>query len=377
MYLEGTDNTCVVGKLRSITDGVVSIRRPFDGDGERLIAGRDEAFHRFMGEGSDEPEPAGCIVVEDQVVGWVDFDADRDWLEPGEVNLGYNVFAEHRGNGYATRAVKLLLHHLALTGAASVATLLIHPDNTHSLALAKRGGFVPHGDLDGNPYWKKPVPPLAYSDGVVTIRRRELADLDADLEAKDEQQIRWLWLPWQRQAWAEMTDRQRRDHAADVLQDNHATFGSGPKWTFTVDAAGVRGAGYVDCDLANDHVQAGEANISYASHPAHRGNGYASRSVRLVIEFLRDHTGARTADIITENVNAPSRRVARSVGAAAVEHWTTDGGRTMIRHRLNVLDHPMRTDQPTSTPGRARTYIAAGPASPGSSESSRPVQRRS
>lgn len=121
----------MVGKLRSITDGVVSIRRPFDGDGERLIAGRDEAFHRFMGEGSDEPEPAGCVVVEDQVVGWVDFDADRDWLEPGEVNLGYSVFAEHRGNGYATRAVKLLLHHLALTGAASVATLLIHPDNTH------------------------------------------------------------------------------------------------------------------------------------------------------------------------------------------------------------------------------------------------------
>lgn len=336
-------------ELRSITDGVVTIRRPRDVDGERLIAGRDQEFHRFLGEGSDEPAPTGCIVVDGEVVGWVDFDAERDWLEPGEVNLGYNVFAEHRGNGYGSRAVKLLVHHLALSGAASVATLLIHPENVRSLALAKRAGFTLHESLDGNPYWKKPVPRLAYSDGVVTIRRRELADLDADLEAKDDQQIRWLWLAWQRQAWAEMTDVQRRNHAIEVLRDNHETFGSGPKWTFTVDAAGARGAAYVDCDLANDHAQFGEANISYASHPAHRGKGYVSRSVRLVLEFLRDHTGARTADIITEDANTPSRRVATAVGGAVVEHWTTDDGRTMIRHRLDVHDQPMRTDQPTST----------------------------
>ena len=91
-----------MGKLRPITDGVVTIRRPLDGDRQRLIAGRDEEFHRFLGDGSDEPSPTGCIVVDDDVVGWVDFDVDRSWLEPGEVNLGYNVFAEHRGNGLGT-----------------------------------------------------------------------------------------------------------------------------------------------------------------------------------------------------------------------------------------------------------------------------------
>lgn len=348
-FLERTKNTREVGNLRSITEGVVTVRHPFDSDRERLIAGRDEEFRRFLGEGSDDPVPTGCVVVDNEVVGWVDFDAERDWLEPGEVNLGYNVFAEHRGNGYGTRAVKLLLHHLALSSAASVATLLIHPDNARSLALAERAGFSLYGDLDGNPYWKKPVPPLTYSDGVVTIRRRELEDLDADLGAKDEEQIRWLWLPWQRHAWGKMTDEQRCDHAADVLRDNHETFGAGPKWTFTVDAAGVRGVAYVDCDLANDHVQPGEANISYAGHPTHRGKGYTSRSVRLVLEFLRDHTATRTADIITEDANTPSRRVARAVGAAPIEHWMTYDGRTMIRHRLDIHDHPMRTDQPTPT----------------------------
>jgi RimJ/RimL family protein N-acetyltransferase len=366
-----------VGELGAITDGIVAIRRPLDGDTERLIAGRDQQFHRFLGEGSEDPAPAGCIVVDGDVVGWVDFDVDRSWLKEGEVNLGYNVFAEHRGNGYGTRAVKLLLHHMAVTGAASVATLLIHPDNDASLALAERAGFSLHGELDGNPYWKKPVPPLTYSDGVVTIRRRQLADLDPDLEAKDDEQIRWLWLPWQRQAWADMTDEQRRRHAAEVLRENHETFGSGPKWTFTVDTRNVRGVAYVDCDLANDHVPSGEANISYASHPDYRGKGYVSRSVHLVLEFLRDHTGVRTADIITDDRNTPSLRVARALGAEAVEHWTTDDGHTMIRHRVDVHGPQANTDQAASTRSRRSTYIAAGPASPGSFESSRPVHRRS
>jgi RimJ/RimL family protein N-acetyltransferase len=64
-----------------------------------------------------------CIVVGNRVVGWVDFDVDREWLEPGEINIGYNVFAADRGNGYATRAVQLLMHHLAMRTDHHTATL--------------------------------------------------------------------------------------------------------------------------------------------------------------------------------------------------------------------------------------------------------------
>jgi len=195
---------------------------------------------------------------------------------------------------------------------------------------------VPCGDHDGNPYFKRPVPPLAYSDGVVTIRRRSVEDLERDLEAKDEEQIRWLWLPGQREAWEAMTASQRRAHARAGLQSDHDGFGSGPKWCFSVDAGAEPGVAYVDCDLANEHVPAGEANISYAAHPAHRGRGHVSRAVRLVLRFLRDHTGAREAHILVDLDNGPSARVAAAVGASERERWRTDAGRTMLRHVVSV-----------------------------------------
>jgi len=148
------------------SDGVVQLRRSTPDDVPVLVAGRDAEFSRFLGEGSDQPDPTACIVVEDGVVGWVDFDHDRSWLEPDEVNLGYHVFAPHRRRGYATRAVLLLMEHLARHTDWRVATLLIHPDNARSLAVAQHTGFVRVDDLDGNPYWKKPIRPGGAGGGV-------------------------------------------------------------------------------------------------------------------------------------------------------------------------------------------------------------------
>jgi RimJ/RimL family protein N-acetyltransferase len=144
---------------RVLTDGRVSIRPSSVDDVPALIAGREAEFERFLGPRSPDPRPVACIVANDlqvdAVVGWVDYDHDRYWLEPDEVNVGYNLFAAHRGHGIATTAVHLLLDHLAQDTSWRVATLLIHPENERSLALARRAGFEQCGDLDGNPYWKK------------------------------------------------------------------------------------------------------------------------------------------------------------------------------------------------------------------------------
>jgi len=139
------------------TDGVVTLRAPHPGDAERLVAGRDEEFHRWLGPGSDTPAPVACVWAEDELVGWVDYDRDdaHDWLAPGEINVGYSLFPAARGKGYASRAVALLLGHLARETEHTTATLLIHPENTRSLAVARRLGFVQHGEVNGEPFFRR------------------------------------------------------------------------------------------------------------------------------------------------------------------------------------------------------------------------------
>jgi hypothetical protein len=58
------------------------------------------------------------------------------------------------------------------------------------------------------------------------------------------------------------------------------------------------------------------------------------RAVRLITQFLRDHTGAESAHIVVDARNAASLRVASAVQAAETERWRDQHDRTMIRHIL-------------------------------------------
>ena len=129
------------------TDGVVTLKPPRPGDSRLLVEGRDEEFFRWLGPGSDKPSPVACVWAGDELVGWVDYDLEHEWLEPGQVNVGYYLFPAARGKGYASRAVELLLTHLARDTAHTVATLVIH-ENARSLALARRLGFAEEGEIE-------------------------------------------------------------------------------------------------------------------------------------------------------------------------------------------------------------------------------------
>lgn len=137
-------------ELQGSTDGVVALRPPRPGDAQLLVAGRDEEFFRWLGPGAESPSPVACIWVDDELVGWIDYDVERDWLEPGEVNVGYYLFPAARGRGYASRAVELLLRHLDRETEHTVATLLIDRENVTSLRLARRLGFEAKGEVEGD-----------------------------------------------------------------------------------------------------------------------------------------------------------------------------------------------------------------------------------
>lgn len=123
-----------------VTDGVVTLRAANPADISTLLAGRDAEWERWLGPGETEPRPTACIVVRGEVVGWVDYDTDHEWLEPDEVNLGYSVFAPHRRRGYAHRAVLLLAAWLAHNTDAQRASLLIDDENAASLGVARAVG---------------------------------------------------------------------------------------------------------------------------------------------------------------------------------------------------------------------------------------------
>jgi len=274
-------------------------------------------------------------VVNDQIVGGVDYRPQTSGTGTADVLIRYWLQCSDRQADLGVRAVQLVMHHLAARTSYVTAALRPRRGGAASLAVAAATGFTRRPG-DSARLLTRPVPPLTYSDGIVTIRRQRADDIDAHLEAIDTEQIRWLWLPGDGEQWAAMTPDQQRAHNLSHLRASHDSFGTGPKWTFSVDGQNAQYIAYIDCDLANAHVPVGEANISYTCHPAHRGRGYVSRAVRLVERFLHDHTGATAAHIIVDAENTASLRVTRAVGAMPTDRWHDEYGRTMIRHVLRL-----------------------------------------
>ncbi len=128
---------------------MVAIRPPAPGEDRLLIAGRDAEWERWLGPGSDHPEPSAVILAGEELVGWVDADPSPGWLEPGGVNLGYSVFRPHRRRGYALRALRLLLAHLSEHTACTTASLVIDPANVASLGVARALGAEARGTFSG------------------------------------------------------------------------------------------------------------------------------------------------------------------------------------------------------------------------------------
>lgn len=126
-----------------VSDGIVTVRQ-FNAANHRqfVLRGRDEESRRWLGPGSEDPAPLGCITVGHRVVGWIDVDPDQPWLQPGEGNVGYCIFPAHRRRGYAARAVALLPAVMEGSGLCW-ALLVIDAANGASLGVARSAGAHP------------------------------------------------------------------------------------------------------------------------------------------------------------------------------------------------------------------------------------------
>jgi len=164
----------------------------------------------------------------------------------------------------------------------------------------------------------------------VTLRALTHHDVEAHNAGEDEQTVRWL-------TGGYGTVESTTAHF-DLLAAN-ARAGTG-KRGFGVCLDG-RLAGYVDCDpQADDGLEPGDVNLSYAVHPWARGRGVAVEAVRLICEYLREHRIGTRAAIRVDPDNQASVRVAEKSGFTYIREFTSD------------------TDQrPDGTPYTLRLYL--------------------
>ena len=139
-------------------------------------------------------------------------------------------------------------------------------------------------------------------------------------------------LPGQRESWEAMTAAQQRAHALLGLQANHDSFGSGPKWTFAVDAAGASTSHTSIATLPTTTFRPVRPTSPARRTPAIAGGATSVGRCDWSCGSSATIRAPGEAHLIVDAESVTSRRVARAVGAAPIEQWASEQGRTIIRH---------------------------------------------
>jgi RimJ/RimL family protein N-acetyltransferase len=109
-----------------------------------------------------------AIVVEGSVVGDIQARRDVAYAPPGIYDLGIGLFADRRGTGVGTTAIRLLTAFLFDEEQAVRVTLSADLDNTAMRRVAEKAGFTQEGVMRG--FWA--VPGAAARDYALYARTR-------------------------------------------------------------------------------------------------------------------------------------------------------------------------------------------------------------
>jgi RimJ/RimL family protein N-acetyltransferase/8-oxo-dGTP pyrophosphatase MutT (NUDIX family) len=142
----------------------------------------------------------------------------------------------------------------------------------------------------------EPEEPL--TDGVVTLRPFDERDIDAHVAGDDEEIRYWFDAPGlsTHDGMAEVVERWRREREA------------GTRLTFAVLHEGTT-VGVVEARPEGE-----AASLSWTMYSGHRGQGYATRATRLLVQHAFDHLGVRRVQAEIDPRNVASQRVATRSG---------------------------------------------------------------
>jgi RimJ/RimL family protein N-acetyltransferase len=158
------------------------------------------------------------------------------------------------------------------------------------------------------------------SDGVVVVDCLTLADAPSHWAGEDDEQARRFgWYP----------RRSTLDGVRKFIVDGQLQWrDSGPRRTLAIRLADTRTlVGGCETRLQPD----GTAEVSWWTFPVYRRQGYATRGVRLMLEYFAVIGGVRTFVASIEPDNYGSRGVARNVGFIELG-LDTSGPQSMLRY---------------------------------------------
>ncbi|RZT82788.1 RimJ/RimL family protein N-acetyltransferase [Micromonospora violae] len=246
----------------------------------------------------------------------------------GQAGIGYWVRPAARGLGVATAGTRALSDHVLANGTARL-ELLTHPENTPSQRVALAAGFRYEGlrrsatadrkaerhdllawvRLAGDPPGPAArllpdLPDGVLTDEVVTLRRRGPDDAEMMYALHSRPETVANQAPPVPPTRESIARRCRLAESAWLTGDLAGLL--------IIDAATGERAG--SCGLSYTDVAAGEASVGYALLPEWRGRGYATRALRLLVDWAFGPVGVARLTAGTVPENTASHRVLERVG---------------------------------------------------------------
>lgn len=147
------------------------------------------------------------------------------------------------------------------------------------------------------------VPALA--DGVILLKRRTMADVEAQMAGQDSEIVKWL--EWDEPTRENVTEMIASSARSWDTNDGRCDFGVYDFSTNTL-------VGNCRANFADPRLREHEVNVGYAVFAPWRGTGVGTRIVHVLREWIEQRDPIRTTVLLIDAGNVASNRVAERCG---------------------------------------------------------------